>query len=126
MAFLQGRLFGVILWKNFLLMSEKRLTLLALLAVSVLTACLLIVSRQQSGVTVVPKTAIFPPHSPYVCLKAGEMFMYGEPDAKHPAIAKWMERCHEYFSFASWRVLYTPDVEITRTIMGHLNYYDGL
>ena len=105
----------MILWKNFLLMSKRRKTLLALLAVSVLTAYLLVVTRIKSNVTVVTKTTTFRPHSPGVCSAI----------PREEMIDFWTHRCSHYLSFTG-RVSYTPDVEITRRLMSHLKDYVGL
>ena len=125
----------MILWKNFLLMSKKRATLLALFAVSALTAYLLVVSRIQSDVTVVTRTTTFRPHSPGVCLKNETTIAPGNPRTinvsrdvpmtSHEVMEIWTHRCSQYMSLTG-RVLYTPDVEITRTLMGRLKDYVGL
>ena len=124
----------MILWKNFLLMSKKRATLLALLAVSVLTAYLLVVSRIQSDVKVVTKTTTFRPHSPSVCLKNETTIAKSEvptiDGTSNATITRdavmdiWTNRCSHYLSLTG-RVLYTPDVNITRRLMSRLKDYDG-
>ena len=131
MGILQGRLFGIIMWKNFLLMSEKRLTLLALLAMSVLTAGLLIVSRKQSVVTIVPKPVTFLPHSTGACEDADWLSMQDDAAVnasikRYPSKAIWLDRCSFYMSYTGWRVWYTPDEEIIRTLMDNLKYDAGL
>ena len=116
----------MILWKNFLLLSEKRATLLALLAVSVMTAYLLFVARKQSTVTVETNTTTFPPHEPGVCMTLNEYYDEQDDLDKKEGKVTWRNKCGHDYRGVTYSVLYTPDVEITRTLMDHLKDYHGL
>ena len=99
---LQWRLFRVMLWKNFLLMRQKRVTVIAITALPILSVLLMIQERLNPD----PKIKIE--------TEPG-IHKHYNPGDKCVAEAKYGWTCS-----SKTILFFIPDVTITRTVMSHM------